>query len=281
MGIVATTLRVMTGWMRRHAVTKSISPASSSSARRCRGGGNAIEPCWGKACSRLDAMTQPACSQARSATAAVWKTAFRHPLEGCATAARTPKLQGTPWVCGPPGGRRDKPVVQPRRRRGRNHQVRARPSEAPEGGDEARCPNTRDPGIPIRASVRYTVSMPPTHSSSMSASCSARSTDDGHLWQAPVLVAPPGLRRGRAATGGSAAAFRRGCTTGYGLAPSGRPWSLGATGCERPNSRQTLVRADAWTRTSRCTDSSMRPPLREESCSVHAIRLGHPPTSFP
>ena len=56
---------------------------------------------WGKACSRLDAMTQPACSQARSATAAVWKTAFRHPLEGCATAARTPKLQASPsgsWI---------------------------------------------------------------------------------------------------------------------------------------------------------------------------------------
>ena len=52
LGIVAITLRVMTGWMRRHAVTKSISPASSSSARRCRGGGHAIEPCWGKACSR-------------------------------------------------------------------------------------------------------------------------------------------------------------------------------------------------------------------------------------
>ena len=51
----------------------------------------------------------------------------------------------------------------------------------------------------------------------MSASCSARSTD-GHLWQAPVLVAPPGLRGRRAATGGSAAAFRRGCTTGYCLA---------------------------------------------------------------
>ena len=76
---VANSWRRSVGWRLRRFIAKAGEMQSSRVG--------------GKVCSRLDAMTQPACSQVRSATVAVWKTAFRHPLEGCATAARTPKLQ--------------------------------------------------------------------------------------------------------------------------------------------------------------------------------------------
>ena len=48
----------------------------------------------GQAVLAFDAMTQPVCSQARSANAAVWKTAFRHPWKGALRPRERPNSRG-------------------------------------------------------------------------------------------------------------------------------------------------------------------------------------------